>query len=239
MRLLSPKEITKKREAESQDEFAIRTKIAANIKALKSLEESQSAERTRLQTEFGISAIRMSGQKTALATEVETLETRKNLALIPLDRIRKDLEDLQSYLDERQDELKAGQLAMQEREQKLTDQADFIAGKSVELAKRETEVRKSEKANQANTSAVKKARIELAGQQDEFVAYRTKAEEVLSTQQAAVRAEQKSIETIKESLDVQAEDLRQYKRQLLDERLVLDKAWNELHSKQHGTGKKR
>jgi chromosome segregation ATPase len=240
MRLFSAKEITKKKtQAESElidRKIRLAQQVQAETEKLSKIKSYRDPQKEKLAREFEAFASQITERRTTLLKEIEALEARKEKALEPLDRLELELQEREQSVSTAERLIAEQYAKVEEAQEKINTANSFIREKAEELAQREYEIHQQEETLKKQKASITASRNKLEAGQRTFIEESSAKKLAILEQEKRNFEREQELEIIKKTLDTREKDLNNYKRQLDDQRATLDRAWNELRSKQQNNG---
>lgn len=227
-----------------QNEIRIQAERAQKVSSilglgLKELNSFKKLKEKEVQEAEDKAASRISEIRAHLQVEedkVVALEQRREIALKPVKELIKKAEiQLEKNKAEAQN-LKAELIALEKKKAEIYGYADRIQNREHEVKKIEEEIKIKEQKSRDEAEHIADSLVDLNNKWVEFHTAVAQTNQVLMDKEIRLNQGVKANEITKQSLDREKQRLESYKTQLLDERGVLDRAWDELKIKEQKYG---
>lgn len=235
MKLFSPKEVKK---ADLKD--GVRESIYLN-KRLKAEQDEWNnrkltldPEKQRLEREFLSFSKNIQDKRSSLLKEVSDLESRKEKALESLDTKWYDLEVRGVELEQQAQVVQAKEREVRAAKEELVEQLMLTDDKLFDVKNRELALISKETALKQQQDFQAESQNALNAKWQEFWISSGQVQTDLLEQNKQLTAKTESIKAREDLLVQEREELDTLRRQLNDRQQTLERAWNELRTKQHG-----
>lgn len=241
MRLLSPQQVkdakSKEHEKQAHQGAQIAQTLNKGIKALNEFRDKKDHQREAIQKDFNLFCADIESKKTALLSEVQSLEARKIEAEKPLDEKRKDLTRREEQHNQAREELETEKQEVnalkEQTEKELKNQSELLQTKANELNTQQHALQESKKKlalDKSTFTAHVSREAKILEDRKSFLALK---ERELANKENELAQREHAVKVLRESLVQKEEELITQKVKLLDERSTLDRAWSELKRKQN------
>lgn len=235
MRLLSPNQ-TKDLEGEEVTRQILRAKESQEMatkwhKRLADAEADFAHSTARQQKEWAEMEKEHEVRLKEMAVEIESLESRKTQALIPIEIYKKQAQDLMDSAQAREEAAKKQEDDAERTKDILEDKLDDVSDREIAAEEKERKLLTREQGIAQQSEEVRQGSARLSEAMENFKAYCAVEESKLRQKRKENGLKEANLEAREDKITRETDALKIFATRLTDERETLGRAWKELEAK--------